>query len=238
MVLRSALSAANQVLQSTTDTAKTSVAQVADLANSVKDRVVGTGTAAYDTVIDTKNMVVDTVVDTKNSIVDTVAIATDTVYTISKTVVSFGVTAAVVAGSVGLVVAAITAPVPVLIGVCIFDIMTMTYAFSPNPLDEVEMRAVKRQNSRLIEKLSRYGAIPATSLIETQNAKFRLNINTNTISGTIKNGFFSTREIQSMSTDDLKAFAHTTDKETKSLIEAYVKFRDAQEANLAKQTTV
>lgn len=237
MVLRSALSAANQALQSATVTAKASATQAAELASTVKDTVVGTGNAAYDTVIDAKNLVVDTVVDTKNSVVDTVALATDTVYTITKTVVSFGVTAAVVAGGVGLVVAAVTAPVPVLIGVCIFDIMTMTYAFAPNPLDEVEMRAVKRQNSRLIEKLSRYGAIPATSLIETQNAKFRLDINTSTISGTIKNGLFSTRDIQSMSTEDLTSFASSTDEETRSLINAYLKFRAAQEDRLAKQVT-
>lgn len=230
MVLRSTFSAASQALQAATDTAKASVTQASELATSVKDKVVGTGTAAYDTVIDTKNLVVDSVVDTKNAVVDTVAVATDTVCTITKSVVSFGVTAALVAGSVGLVVAAVTAPVPVLIGVCIVDIMTMAYAFKPNPLDEVEMRAIKRQNGRLIEKLSRYGAIPATSLIETPNAKFRLDMNNGTISGTIKSGFFTATDIQTMSTDALKAFAFSTDKETRSLIEAYLKFRAAQES--------
>lgn len=230
MVLRSTFSAASQALQAATDTAKASVTQASELATSIKDKVVGTGTAAYDSVVDTKNLVVDTVVDTKNAVVDTVALATDTVYTITKTVVSFGVTAALVAGSVGLVVAAVTAPVPVLIGVCIVDIMTMIYAFKPDPLDEVEMRAIKRQNGRLIEKLSRYGAIPATSLIETPNAKFRLDMNNGTITGTIKSGFFSSSDIQTMSTDDLKAFAASTDKETRSLIEAYLKFRAAQES--------
>jgi hypothetical protein len=238
MVLRSAFCAANQVFQTATDTAKASASQAAELASTVRDTVVGTGTAVYDTVIDTKNTVVDSVVDAKNAVVDTVALATDTVCTITKSVVSFGVTAAVIAGSVGLVVAAVTAPVPVLIGVCIFDIMTMTYAFSPNPLDEVEMRAIKRQNSRLIDKLSRYGAIPATSLIETPNARFRLDMNNGTISGTIKSGFFSTRDIQSMSTDELKTFVETTDKETRSLIDAYLKFRSAQETQLAKHTAV
>ncbi|TLX15937.1 hypothetical protein [Rhizobium sp. MHM7A] len=203
--------------------------QASELATSVKDKVVDTGTAAFDTVIDTKNLVVDT----KNAVVDTVALATDTVCTITKSVVSFGVTTAVVAGGVGLVVAAVTAPVPVLIGICIVDIMTMAYAFKPNPLDEVEMRAIKRQNGRLIEKLARYGAIPATSLIETPNAKFRLDMNNGTISGTIKSGFFSSSDIQTMSTDDLRSVAASTDKETRSLIEAYLKFRAAQESQQA-----
>jgi len=228
MVLRSAFSAASQALQAATDTAKASATQASDLATSVKDKVVGTSTSAYDTVLDTKNTIVDTVVDTKNAVVDTVTLATDTVYTITKSVVSFGVTAAMVAGSVGLVVAAITAPVPVLIGLSVIEIMAIVYSFKPDTVDEVEMRAIKRKNGRLIEKLSRYGAIPATSLIETPNAKFRLDVNDGTISGTIKAGIFKASDIQTLSTDDLKSFAAATDKETRLLIEAYLKFRAAQ----------
>jgi hypothetical protein len=230
MVLRSTLSAATQALQTASGTAIASVVQATEMATSVKEKVVGTSVYAYDTVIDAKNSIVDSVVDTKNAVVDTVALATDTAVTFTKDVITLGVNIAVVAGSVGLIVAAITAPVPVIIGLFVIEIMTIIHAFKPDTIGEVEMRAIKRHNARLIEKLSRYGAIPATSLIETPNANFRLDMNAGTISGTIKSGLFSSRDIQTMSVNELKTFAAATDKETRSLIEAYLKFREAQAA--------
>jgi hypothetical protein len=139
-------------------------------------------------------------------------------------VVSFGITAAWIAGGIGLVVASITAPVPMMIGLGVIEIMTIIYAAKGNPLDEVEMRAIKRKNGRLIEKLSRYGVIPETSLIETKNATFQLNMK----SGTIKTGYFSSTDIKTLTNDQLIAFSNETDAETKSLITAYLKFRDAQ----------
>lgn len=241
-MIRSAFNKATSAVQAATTAVSDTATQAVDLGIKAKDAAVKAGTDTFDavvdtgnsvanSVVDTKNSVVYAVVDAKNSVVDTVAVVADTVGTMTKSVLSFTVQLAVIAAGFGLIISVgTTAAVPALIGIFILDFMTTALLLRPDPLDEVGMRALKRKNGRLIEKLSRFGAIPETSLIETPNAKFRLSLKNGTISGTIKTGIFSSTDIDTLSDAQLDQFASTSDEETRSLIAAYLKFREAHRA--------
>jgi hypothetical protein len=232
-MIRSAISRASVAVTATVGAATTAVSHASDLGVRAKDTALQAGSDTYGAVIETTNSILEGVIDTKNAAVDSVALFADTVGTIAKEAASTVVSAAILAGAMGLVVAAVAAPVPVGIGILVLDIMTISAAFKANPMDAVEARAIKRHNSRIIDKLAKYGSIPATSLIETPNAKFSLDMNAGNISGTIKTGFFSSKDITALSSEQLKHFSASTDEETRALVNAYLKFREAHPEALA-----
>lgn len=214
MVLRDALTNVAASARNATSAANDAVAAALNAGGQVGDAVVSAGTSVVGTVVETRDVIVDAVMDTK-----------DTVVGVTKGVFRFTMGAVTFLSSVGIVVAAVVAPVPTFIGVTIIELLVIGAGFtSDNVSAELAEKRMKRQNGRLIERLARYGAIPATALIETKYAKFRLDINAGTVSGTLRSG----SDIDTMTSADLASYAQGADEETRSLIEAYLKFRDAQ----------
>jgi hypothetical protein len=190
--------------------------KVVDAGTCAKDAVVGLGASAVDLGVSAK----DAVADTAEAVIAYVGVA-----------VGIGVTTVQVLSVVGIAVAAVVAPVPTFIGITLIELMVISSAARIGGVgDELEARKIARANGRIIDKLAKYGTIPATALVETPSANLRLDTASGTISGIVKTGFVSTRSVEEMTDEELRAFATRTDAETARLISAYLSFRAAQEA--------
>ncbi len=190
-------------------------------------KVVGAGTTAKDAVVGLGNSAVDLGVSAKDAVTDTA----EAVVAYAALTVGIGLMAVQILSAVGIVVAAIAAPVPTFIGITLIELMVITSASRAGKVGgELEARKIARSNARIIDKLAKYGTIPATALIETPSASLRLDTASGTISGRVKTGYFSSRNVEEMSEAELESFASETDEETANLISAYLSFRAAQAA--------
>lgn len=190
-------------------------------------KVVGAGTTAKDAVVGLGNSAVDLGVSAKDAVTNTA----EAVVAYAAVAVGIGLMSAQILSAVGIVVAAVVAPVPTFIGITLIELMIIASASRAGKVgDELEARKIARANGRIIDKLAKYGTIPATALIETPSASLRLDTVSGTISGRVKTGYFSRRNVEEMSDAELGAFASETDEDTAKLISAYLSFRAAQAA--------
>lgn len=122
----------------------------------------------------------------------------------------------------------IIAPVPTLVGAMMVDLMTeMVRERFASVSRGVEAGRIRRERDRLIERLAAHGKIPATAVVETESATLRLDTVAGTITGRVRTGMFSNRDVEGMTVDELERFAASTDEGTAKLVRAYVEFRKA-----------
>lgn len=186
-----------------------------DAASDKARQVADAGASAIERGLAVKQTAVDAVTDTTETVVGYARATRDAA---AMTFQGFQ--------TYGLVVGMIVAPVPTLIGTIIIDVMTsLVMERFASVSRNAEANRVLREKNRLIESLTKYGKIPATAIVETESASLKLDTVAGTISGQVRTGFFSNREIGEMSTEDLEKFAASTDAETAKLIRAYLRFR-------------
>ncbi len=207
--------------------------RVADAGIGARDAVVGLGNDAVGMAVTARDTVVGTAVAAKDAVVDTATSARDTVVETKDTVVGYTSAAADVAVIVAsglafksFVVAAIVAPIPTLVGALILDVMwSQVSERVDEATGEMEARRLARENARILDKLAKYGRIPATALVETPTASLRLDTVAGTVSGHVKTGVFSSRAIEGMTEGELREFAAGADEETAKLVDSYLRYR-------------
>lgn len=191
-------------------------------------KMAGAGLAATDTVREAGNSVVETGLAAKRAAVDAVTDTTDAVVGYARATKDAAAMTFQGFQTYGLVVGLIVAPVPTLIGTIMIDVMTsLVMERFASVARNAEANKALREKDRLVERLAKYGKIPATAIVETESASLKLDVVAGTISGQVRTGFFSNREVGDMSTEELERFAASTDAETANLIQAYLRFREA-----------
>lgn len=189
--------------------------RVADAGIGLGNDAMGMAVAAKDAVVDTAVSARDTVVDTKDAVVGYTTAAAD-----AAVIVASGL------AFKGFVVAAIVAPIPTLVGALIIDVMLSQVAGRVDEAsNEMEAKRLARENARILDKLARYGRIPATALVETDSASLRLDTVAGTVSGHVKTGAYRNRPIEGMTEDELREFSATADAETAKLVDSYLRYR-------------
>lgn len=206
-----ALKAAKSAGAAASDTARKAV----DAGVGAKDTVVMAGTSAIERGLAAKQAMVDTATDTADAVVGYARATKDAAVMTYEGFQSYG-----------LIVGMIVAPVPTLIGYIMMELMvSMAQDRFASVSRDIQANRQAREKDQLIEKLAKYGKIPATAIVETESASLRLDTVAGTITGTVKTGFFSNRDIAEMSVPELEKFAESSDAETAKLIRAYVRFR-------------
>lgn len=194
--------------------------KVSDTARGTRDA----GIATKDAVVGFGQAVVDTGIAVKDTATETAAVVREQ----TEAVIDFAKFTVGTTAIVGATVVGVVAPVPALFGALIIEIMLAIIASKADRISSgLDAKKIARKNARLVEKLSKYGKIPATALIETDTASLRLDTTAGTISGQIKTGIFAGRNIGDMTVAELGEFASIADAETAKLIEAYIKFRNS-----------
>lgn len=157
----------------------------------------------------------DAVLDTK-----------DTVVGYAETTIKTATSVFVAAKVAGVVVAAITAPIPTLVGLAVLALFA-EHAQQVNQRieDDVARRKSERATTRALSLLKSYGAIPRTAIIETDGLKLVLDSEAETVTGTIRTGMFSSRELEALSTDEVERFAASARGETAEVLQAYLAYR-------------
>lgn len=159
----------------------------------------------------------DAVLDTK-----------DTVVGYAETTVKTATSAFVAAKVAGLVVAAITAPIPTLVGLAVLALFAEHAQQVKQGIEEgVAQRKSQRATARALLLLKSYGAIPRTAIIETDGLKLILDNETGTVTGTVRTGMFTIRELQMLSVDEVERLAANASGEPAEVLNAYLAYRRA-----------
>ena len=197
----------------------------------------GIAASARDTVIDTKDTVVGyaesavaqttaTVHGAALSVRDTAADVTETAVGYAEGTVKTAMYAYAAAKVAGVVVAVITAPVPTLVGLAILW-MFEDHARSVRTgiAEGVDRRKAGRTRERALTLLGSYGAIPSTAVIETDGLKMVLDSTTGAVTGTIRTGMFSMRELPSLSVSEIEGLVASSNGDTAKVLSSYLGYR-------------
>lgn len=157
----------------------------------------------------------DAVLDTK-----------DTVVGYAETTIKTATSAFVAAKVAGIVVAAITAPIPTLVGLAVLALFAEhAMAVKQGIEADVSRRKSDRATARALSLLKSYGAIPKTAIIETDGLKMILDSETGSVTGTIRTGMFSSRALETIPVDEIEALAASANGDTAEVLRSYLAFR-------------
>lgn len=163
---------------------------------------------------------------TRDAVLDKVSIATG-----AATKLCAGVVGTVtVMIDVGIVVAAIAAPVPTAVALGLLWLLEHQMRSVSNVIDDsVEDERAGRQLKRVTGLLKKYGQIPETATLRTAGVVMHINSRSGEVSGTIVAGAFEGQSLGSLSASDLQLLIATSnDDDTRSVLEGYRALREAQ----------
>lgn len=131
--------------------------------------------------------------------------------------------------TLGLTLSAIAAPVPTVIGIGLIFLFESQYKLRSEEIDTaIALRQRQRQQARVVALLKKHGGIPESALLETELVTVSVNSRTGEIKGTILQGQFKDRNIEQLSLQEIEVLTeHAPDVDTRSLLDAYLSFRDA-----------
>lgn len=163
---------------------------------------------------------------TRDAVLDKVSIATG-----AATKLYAGVVGTVtVMIDVGIVVAAIAAPVPTAVALGLLWLLEHQMRSVSNVVDDsVEDERAGRQLKRVTGLLKKYGQIPETATLRTAGVVMNINSRSGEVSGTIVAGAYEGQSLGSLSASDLQLLIATSnDDDTRSVLEGYRALREAQ----------
>jgi archaellum component FlaC len=203
---------------------------VSDSIDNVSNKAKSVRTSFSNTVNDT----IDTVQETVDTVTSTVEVITSTVTATIKVVskvvsgtLSFVGSFGVFFLELGIAVASITAPVPILIGGCMIWLMaTLVKGF----VDEVDKEKDHKRAARAIKTLKKYGAIPKTAKVKTELINLTIDSEKGEITGQILKGEFKGEQLENLSHEDVQRLIdYSPDEQLKDLLEGYLVFRKNKE---------
>ncbi|HDU2625763.1 TPA: hypothetical protein ACP3ZG_000610 [Pseudomonas aeruginosa] len=180
--------------------------------NEVSCRVEATAVGAKDAVLNRTNQITGTVAKTYYGVKGTVSWMVD----------------------VGIVVAAIAAPVPTAIGIGLLWVLENQIKAVAADIDESNRdREQKRKLQRVTSLLKKYGQIPESASLKTEYVSMWINSRTGTVDGEILSGEFKGRFLCALTESNLeRLIEHSKDPDTKQILEGYLSLRRANAANL------
>lgn len=131
---------------------------------------------------------------------------------------------------VGVAVAAVVAPVPVLVGLALLWLYEDEIAQTNKSIDNaLSMRGAVRNRERAIAMLKKYGQIPETAVLATPFVEMKITNSTQQVEGSIKRGEFEGAQLHSLSDTDLvRLIASCPDEQSRDILEGYQSLRQAQ----------
>lgn len=156
-----------------------------------------------------------------------------TVVAVVKTGATVVVTAQAFA-TAGIAVAAVVAPVPTFVGLSVLFIMDIAFDAAKSDLDqglskELSNRDKKREFGRVLNILKKHGKIPETAVVKTAFVELNINSTTGNVNGKFLSGRLKDKVLDDLPKQDLIDIMPTLDKESSSVIEAYLSFRSKRD---------
>ncbi len=130
----------------------------------------------------------------------------------------------------GVVVAAVTAPVPTAIGICLLWLLKWQLnSVSGAVNDAVKEEAANRKLKRVTGLLKKYGSIPETANLKTDTVSMVINSRTGEVTGSVLAGAFKGRDLDSLTDGDLVQLIESSkSQDSKDVFEAYQALRNAR----------
>lgn len=193
---------------------------------SGKESITSTVDSIGNTVNSTKesiNSKVDSTIDSVNEAKDTISATIETVSEKTGQLISNTISFSIIGAHIGVVIAAIVAPVPTLIGAAMIWLMADYVEGIFNGIDDKKR---SKKSARAIEKLKKYGVIPQTAKIKNDFINMTISSETGEITGSILKGKFKKAKIEDLDIYDIQTIMEEVDdKETLDLLEALIAFK-------------
>jgi hypothetical protein len=127
----------------------------------------------------------------------------------------------------GIAIAAVTAPVPVAIGLCIFWLMDDAIDRERNSHDDhVIQKSKRREFEKTIKLLKKYGTLPENAKVSTPCIELTMNTRAGTVQGVILQGHYKGQLLENITLCDIQSLISAApDNDTRALLEAYLKIR-------------
>lgn len=194
--------------------------------NSTKKNINDSVDSLNKTIHSTKKSINDSFDSTIDSVKDAKDTVSSTIETVSEQtgkLISNFIGLSFIGANIGIVVSAIVAPVPTLIGAAIIWLMA---DYIENILNGIEEKNDNKKRSRIIEKLKKYGVIPQTAKIKNDYLDMTISSETGEITGTILKGSFKKEKIEELDIYDIQSLMNEIDdKDTLELLNALMSFK-------------
>lgn len=198
--------------------------------NQASNAVKSAHKSVSDTVTDTTRQISFVVDSNVQGARDKALNAATTVTETASAVCQGFVGSATVLVELGVVVAAVAAPVPTLIGVgLIWLLQDQLSAVKDNAAQQILERRKQRNFERVSGLLKKHGKIPEMAVLQTSLIKMIVNSRTGEVSGRVLSGDYQGRELAQLTDQDIgRLLAFAPDDDTKTILEAYQSLREAQ----------
>lgn len=132
---------------------------------------------------------------------------------------------------VGIVVAAIAAPVPVAIGVCLLWLLEAQLKNESRRIDSaVAAERGRRKFERVTGLLKKHGQIPESAALRTDLITMTINSRTGEVTGKVLKGEFKGWDLSALSMEQIaRMLEFAPDNDTRSILEAYQTLRVARD---------
>ena len=133
-----------------------------------------------------------------------------------------------VAKLAGITIALVAAPVPTFVALSILWLMELSVDSVNADIDQaLKDKQKKREFNRIVKTLKKYGKLPRTAIVETNEVRMDINSVTGQVDGRILSGKYSGREFSHLNNQELLEIAsESKDKDTESLIDSYISYRE------------
>lgn len=130
---------------------------------------------------------------------------------------------------VGLVIGAVTAPVPTFIGLCLLWLIEEQIKEIRGNFDQsLREGREARRFERVTSIIKKYGKIPETATLKTHLLTMDINSQTGVVAGTILAGKHKGRSLQSLTDDEVTTLISVAkDRDSAKLLEAYMAIRSS-----------
>lgn len=179
--------------------------KITSTAADLKFKVESSATSVRDTLLD--------------SVDSSIAAAKKTYSAVTGTIVAFTYA--------GVAVAAVAAPIPVMVGIAVLLVMEFSIDVEKAGIESsLKNTKKKREFERLTSLLKKHGRIPAVSLIETEFIKMEINSQAGLADGEILQGQYKSRKLSELDDEAIQLLIQYAPHDgTAELISAYSTFQ-------------
>lgn len=197
--------------------------------NSVNETIDDGIKATKETINDTQ-YAIETSVD---SITDTIEDTVEATKDLAQSTVKVAKYSAITLAGAGIIIATITAPVSIPIGLLIMDILLSSptgSGSSPDsqgPLSKKTDYKSERKRKQAIKALIKYGKIPSNAVVETDFVRLVIDTEEGTTNGEILQGRFGACELKMLTNEELNSLIENApDKDSKDILKSYKEYKD------------
>lgn len=219
------------------DIAKDAASSIESTVSDTKESVKGNVNSTLCSIESTYDSATNTVMDGVEAVQGAVDTVKSGIKFVSDTAAAIAVMTAALA-QVGVIIAAIVAPVPTAIGMAIMLVLVSSLEHAADKLEksakkkahEKSQKLGKRQIESALKLLKKYGKIPETATFGNDFISMTVSAKSGTATGKILKGEYKGVELSDLDLDTLNHLLEkSSDDDTSKILDMYIQYREKSE---------